>query len=40
MLWNGNECKKKKVMGISRQSSSMQIITDGKHLENVDISNI
>jgi hypothetical protein len=40
MLWNGNEYRKKnKVMGLSRQPSSVQIITDGKELENAEYFN-
>jgi len=34
MLWNGNECgKKTEVMKISKQASSIQIMTDQKQLD-------
>jgi hypothetical protein len=36
MLWNGNECEKTKVKGISRQPSPLQVMTDQKQLENVE----
>jgi hypothetical protein len=36
MLWNRNECETNKVMGISRQQSSTQILTDQKQPDNVE----
>jgi hypothetical protein len=36
MLWNRNECEKNKLMGISRQQSPLQILTDQKEPENVE----
>jgi len=37
MPWNGNECGRKyKVMRITRQASTIQIIIDQKQLENVE----
>ena len=36
MLWNGNECGKKKVMRISRQPFPVKIMINQKQLENVE----
>ena len=36
MRWNGNECKKAKVMRITKEQSPVQIIIDQKQLENVE----
>jgi hypothetical protein len=36
MLWNRNEYETNKVMGISRQQSPIQILTDQKQPENVE----
>jgi hypothetical protein len=39
MLWNGNECGKKKVMRISRQLFQVKRMIDLKQLENVESVN-
>jgi hypothetical protein len=38
-LWNGNECGKTKVMKISRQPSTVQIMTDQNQLEIIEYFN-
>ena len=35
MLWNGNECRKTKVIKISRQQSSVQFVIDKKQMDHV-----
>ena len=40
MLWEGNECGKTNVMGISRQPFPAKIMINQKQLENVESFNI
>jgi hypothetical protein len=39
MRWNGNELEKSNIMGISRQQSPIQVMTDQKEPKNVEYNN-